>query len=78
MGGSLSAPSTLIDLQEDIRLMHENDDLQCLDSLIEGLSSIGIPFAQLVQGVQHVDDSCVFSKCLCVSCLEKYVAFVAY
>ncbi len=48
MGSALSEPSTLIELQEDIRVMHTQDmQVKGLDRLIEGLSAIGILFPQL-------------------------------
>ena len=43
-----------------------------LDSC-EGLSCLDLDFVQILQGVQHVDDACRFSKCLCVHCIHKTI-----
>ena len=74
MGGSLSEPSTLIDLQEDVRIFAgiKGGDKK-LEDLVPGLAATGLSFQQIVQAIQHVDDACLFSKCLCISCLERLV-----
>ena len=67
MGGSLSELSTLIDLQEDFRFFAgiKKGDIK-LGDLVPGLAATGLSFQQIVQAIQHVDDTCLFSKCLCI------------
>ena len=61
MGGSLSEPSTLVDLQEEIRLIYSTEDVNgSLEHLLEGLSELNLNFQDIIQGVQHVDDAAFF------------------
>ena len=67
MGGALSEPGTLVDLQECIRLLYTHPDM---------LKEIGwkhrdFTVNQIVQGITHVDDSLVISKVLCHDCLYE-------
>ena len=72
MGGSLSEPSTLVDIQEEIRLRYSTEDVNgSLEHLLEGLSDLNMNFQDIIQGVQHVDDAAVFSKVLCTQCLGR-------
>ena len=67
MGGPFSEPGTLIDLQHDVFLASGSIDVRKrIGWHIEGLS-----LEQVMGGVMHVDDSLLFSKCLCEDCLEK-------
>ena len=78
MGGPLSEPGTLIDLQEPIRCAIGNKSSR-FDFVGLGLGESGggtlkdYRFGQIAQGVQHVDDAAVFSNILCVHCLEILV-----
>ena len=79
MGGSLSEPSTLVDLQEEIRLRSSAEDVKgSLEYLLEGLSELNLDFRDITQGVQHVDDAAVFFKSplhsLLGACYGKTVA----
>jgi len=71
MGGSLSEPGTLIDLQEDIRLCFNSQSYseQCGWHLKEH-NLQHIPFEQLVTAVQHVDDAFPVTKIFCDKCIE--------
>ena len=74
MGGALSEPSTLVDLQESIRLLCDKSaSANELDRVLPGMSKHNLKFDRSVQGLQHVDDAGVFSKILCPSCLLKIV-----
>ena len=66
MGGSFSEPGTLVDLNEELRLVHQN-----VDKLKEvGWFFQGWKLENLVTGLMHVDDAVVFSKIFCHDCLE--------
>ena len=69
MGGALSEPSTLVDLQDSIRDLYYCNDKSQLDCILHGLGSFGISFNRVIQGLQHVDDACVMSKLLCHDCI---------
>ena len=74
MGGALSEPSTLVDLQESIRLLCDKSaSANDFDRVLPVLSKHYLRFDRIVQGLPHVDDAGVFSKILCPSCLLKIV-----
>ena len=65
MGGSLSEPGTLVDLQHDILVasidMHTRTRV--------GWQFRDFTFNETITGVQHVDDCLMFSKILCPQCM---------
>ena len=72
MGGSFSEPGTLVDLNEELHVLHQSP---------ERLKSVGWAFKgwrleELVSGVMHVDDAVVFSRIFCNQCLETGVRHV--
>ena len=67
MGGSMSEPGTLVDLNEDLHFYKNNtSELHKL-----GWSFENKPIDKLVTGALHVDDSVVLSKIYCMDCLAK-------
>ena len=65
MGGAYSEPGTLIDLQHETRSLTSNSDRR---------NNVGwyvdnLTLNQTVTGVQHVDDSMLYSCMPCVECL---------
>ena len=67
MGGSFSEPGTLVDLNEELRILAEDSNKMC---------EIGWHFknwtlTDLVSGLMHVDDAIVFSRIFCSCCLER-------
>ena len=61
MGGALGEPSTLVDLQESIRLLCDKSaSANDLDCVLPGLSKHNLKFDRIVQGLQHVDDAGAF------------------
>ena len=67
MGGSFSEPATLIDIGEEIRRLYTYTYV----AQRAGLHYEGLTTQEVVQGIQHVDDSLVLSKILCQNCLLK-------
>ena len=64
-GGSMSEPGTLVDLSENLRLAHDNQE-----KLKEyGWDFGNRPIHQVVAGCMHVDDSVIFSKVMCKHCI---------
>jgi len=65
MGGSLSEPATLVDIQECIYRCSTSKQYQhsC------GWQYLDYSFSDLVTGLTHVDDSLILSKIYCPQCL---------
>jgi len=65
MGGSLSEPATLVDLQYDLRRVWAERQYR-IDT---GWGVPGFEIPQAVAGLQHVDDSIMTCRFLCASCM---------
>ena len=70
MGGALSEPGTLADLQHEVHLLYsDNTQHALLKKIGLRVDKPGFGARHIIAGVQHVDDLLIFSKLFCKDCL---------